>query len=176
MQIFLSILSFLVLVFAVLFVINRYVYSWMGLMLSKIDFCEHKSVSVLGDNGYPVPTSFRFDTQYIAREMSKNENYAVNDRYNGGGTVVSRNYDGVIYNLYFNNQENGNGRFKLGTGIYYPQYKFGSYGGEKCTTPSYALKRNVFTIIEDLPLTNEQKNELKQHVHVVSFGNFIKFF
>lgn len=166
-QILLSLLLVLILTIVILFLINRHFYSWTGLILSKIDFCNYKSVSVLGDNGYPKPMSFRFEPQYIAQEMSKNENYEVNNNYNGGGAIVSRNFNEVIYQLYFQNRGGSFEGLNLGTRLGDPKYSFLSVGGEKCTTPSYLLKKNVFIMIDDLPLTREQKEELKESVWVV---------
>ena len=157
----------LVLIIAILFVVNRYIYSWTGLISSKVDLCRYKSVSVLGENGYPKQMSFRFETQYIAGEMSKNDKYMANNNYNGGGAVVSRNFDGVIYELYFQNRGENYEGFNLGTSLDDPKYTFPAVGGEKCTTPSYFLKKNVFIMINDLPLTIEQKEELKKNVWVV---------
>jgi hypothetical protein len=154
-------------IIVILFVVNRYFYSWTGLLFSKIDFCDYKSVSVLGNNGYPKPMSFRFEPQIIAQEMSKNSNYQVNNRYNGNGAVISRNFNGVIYKLYFENRGGSFEGFNLGTGIDDPRYDFPATGGEKCTAPSYLLRKNVFTMIDDLPLTPEQKEELKENVWVV---------
>lgn len=161
---------------AVLFVINRYYYSWTGLVLNKVGLCEYKSVSVFGHNGYPKPMSFRFDTQFIAGEMSKNSNYQVNNRYNGNGTVVSRNFDGVIYKLYFENRGGSFEGFNLGTGIDDdPRFDYPAPGGEKCTVPSYTLKKNVLTMIGDLPLTDEQKDELRKSVWVIPVINLNLF-
>lgn len=151
----------------ILFFVNRYFYSWTGLISSKIGLCRHKTVSVLGDNGYPKRMSFRFEPQSIAREMAKNKNYKVNGNYNGGGAVVSRNFDGVIYKLYFENRGGSFEGFNLGTSLDDPRFDFPTFGGEKCTMPSNTLRKNVFVMIDDLPLTQEQKNELKDSVWIV---------
>lgn len=168
MQTFSLTIITLISIAVILFVTNRYFYSWAGLISNKVGFCEYKTVSVPGHNGYPKQMSFRFDPQIIAREMSKNKNYQVNDHYNGNGALISRNFDGVIYKLYFENRGGSFEGFNLGTGIDDPGYDFPAVGGEKCTTPSSLLKKNTFTVIDDLPLTDQQKNELKKNVWVVS--------
>lgn len=175
MKILLSLFVGLISIIIILFVINHYFYSWWGLLLNKIDFCNYKSVSVLGDNSYPKPMSFRFEPQHIALEMSKNQNYEVNNNYNGKGAVVSRNFNEVIYKLYFQNRGGSFEGFKIDTASDDPRYNFPAPGGEKCTTPSYLLTENVSIMIDDLPLTPEQKEELKESVWVVSVSNLKLF-
>jgi hypothetical protein len=161
-----SIIIILVCVVTAAVVVNRYFYSWTGLLLSQINFCSYKSVSTGGYNGYPVPMSFRFDTQFIAQEMSRNNSYVVSNRYNGDGALVSRNFDGVVYIMYFESHGVNAEGMKLDTGLFRDNLPPG-VGGEKCTTPSYSLEKKVFAMINDLPLSESQRDELKQHVWVV---------
>lgn len=156
--------------------LNRYYYSWTGLLLSKIDLCDYKSVSVMGNNGYPKQMSFRLDPQFIAQEMSKHENYKVNARYNGDGAVVMRNFDGVIYKLFFQARGGSFLSFDLGTGLNDPRYEWPVTGGERCATPSYVLRKNAFKMIDDLPMTVEQKDELKGSVWVIPTSTLKSFF
>jgi hypothetical protein len=39
-------------------------------------------------------------------------------------------------------------------------------GGERCSTPIYLIERKVYQMIDDLPLNDEQKSELRQYVAV----------
>ena len=74
------------------------------------------------------------------------------------------------YNIIFENS-NGASEFNLNTD------NFGGYpsglvtGGERCTTPSFVVERNVYRIIDDLPLNDLQKSELKQYVRVENTVN-----
>jgi hypothetical protein len=156
------IFSSFILIAAILYLINGYLFSWFGFVLSAAQLCEYKSVSVMGDNGYPVPLSFRVDPQYIAQEMSKKENYQVNNRYSGGGAKISRNFDGVNYEIFFQTGK----EFNLGTSLPSPRFPY-IVGGAKCYTPSYILRDNIFIMIDDLPVTDDQKNEMKNHVWVI---------
>ena len=84
--------------------------------------------------------------------------------------VISRSFNGVKYNLIFENK-NGRSEFNLNT-YNFDGYPTGSVGdGERCTVPSYFMKRNVFLMIDDLPLDNLQQAELKQYVRVENTVN-----
>ncbi len=97
--------------------------------------------------------------------------YEVTDHFNGDGIIVSRSFGVVKYNIVFENHDGASG-FNLNT------YNFKGYPGrgtvawgEKCTTPSYLIKRKVNRIIEDLPLDAQQKAELKEYVVVTNTIN-----
>ena len=160
-----SIVSILLLI-----VINRFVFSWTGLIFGRLGLCEYKSIGVPTSNGYNKKLSQSYNIPQIASAMRMNRNYEVNDHYNGNGLVVSRTFNGVKYNIIFENN-NGVSEFNLNT------YNFDGYpsglvtGGERCTTPSYVAERNVYRIIDDLPLNDLQKSELKQYVSVENTVN-----
>jgi len=149
-----------------LIIINRYVFSWTGLISSAVGLCKYKSVAVPAENGYPVKLSQAYDIPQIASVMRTNRNYEINEHYNGNGLAVSRMFNGVKYNVLLYENHNGVTEFNLNT------YNFAGYSsglvtdGERCTTPSYALERNVQRIIDDLPLSDLQKSELKQNIRV----------
>ena len=159
LALFLTILS--------LIVINRYVFSWAGLILSRVGLCEYKTVGVPPPNGYNQKLSQSYDIPQITAAMRLNPNYRVNDHFNGNGLFLSRTIEGVRYNVIFENH-NGMSEFNLNTydldGGYYPNGL--ATGGASCTTPSYAIERNVFRIIDDLPLNESQRAELKKNVIV----------
>ena len=128
--------------------------------------CEYKSISVPTENGHNQKLSHSYDLREIAAAMRLNHDYEVNDRASGGvGLVISRTFNRVKYNIVFD-VFSGVYEFNLNT------YNFSGYpngsaaGGEKCTTPNYLIKRNVYRMIDDLPLNLSQKTELKQYVRV----------
>ena len=151
-----------------LFIINRYVFSWTGLIASQIGLCEYRSVMVPTFNGYNKKLSQRYDIPGIAAAMRMNHSYEVGTQ-NGTGIVVSRIFDGVKYNIIFE-EYGGVSEFNLNT------YNFGGYpsgmvtDGERCTTPSYVIESKVNRMIDDLPLSASQRSELKQYVIATDAG------
>ena len=145
-----------------LFIINRYVFSWTGLISSQLGLCEYRSIMVPTFNGYNKKLSQWYDIQRIASVMRMNHSYEVGT-HNGSGIVVSRTFDGVKYNIIFD-ENGGVSEFNLNT------YDFRGYpggmvtGGERCTTPSYVIESKVNRMIDDLPLRDSQRSELKQYV------------
>ena len=134
--------------------------------------CEYKSISVPTDNGQNQKLSHSYNLREIATAMRLNHDYEVNDRASGGvGLVVSRTCNRVKYNIVFD-VFSGVYEFNLNT------YNFSGYrnglvtGGEKCTTPNYLIKRKIYRMIDDLPLSLPQKAELKHYVRVVRTINF----
>lgn len=130
--------------------------------------CHYKTVGVPGKNGESQKLGLRYDREQIAAAMRSNPAYEVFDRYDGRGVIVSRLFNGVKYNLVFDQY----GGFNLNT------YNFKGYPGsgtvawgEKCDTPDRILRRNVYRMIEDLPLDAAQQTELKRYVLVTKAVN-----
>lgn len=161
-KVLITILAGLVTSLLLLLIINRYVFSWTGLISSQLGLCEYRSVMVPTFNGYNQKLSQRYDIPGIASVMRMNHSYEVGT-HNGSGIVVSRTFDGVKYNIIFD-ENGGVSEFNLNT------YDFRGYpsgmatGGERCTTPSYVIERKVNRMIDDLPLSDSQKSELNRYV------------
>ena len=118
-------------------VINRMVFSWTGLVFGRLGLCEYKSIGVSALNSQNQKLSQSYDPAQIASTLSANRNYTVNLTASGTAVHISRTFNGVPYNMLIDNR-----------------------------TPSYALERNVYAMIDDLPLSNLQRDELKQQVKV----------
>ena len=129
--------------------------------------CQYKTIGVPGKNGESQKLSLLYDRERIAAAMRSNPAYDVFDRYDGRGVIVSRLFNGVKYNLVFDQY----GGFNLNT------YNFKGYPGgtvawgERCDTPDRVLRRNVYRMIEDLPLDAAQATELKRYVLVTKAVN-----
>jgi hypothetical protein len=149
-----------------LILINSYVFSWTGFILSEIGFCEYKSIGVGEWNGHDKRLSYDLDLAKVASGLRSNPNYELTQN----GTyqlVVSRKYGEVEYKLIFRNSfENAHSGFNLLT-----DKKNSSRNGEKCSTPTSYIMRNVYRMIEDLPLSSSQKKALKENVKVSSTVN-----
>jgi len=130
--------------------------------------CQYKTVGVPGQNGESHKLSLRYDREQIATAMRSNRAYEVFDRYDGRGVIVSRVFNGVKYNLVFDQY----GGFNLNTNNLkgYPGRGTVAWG-ERCDTPDRVLRRNVYRMIEDLPLEPPQEAELKRYVLVMKAVN-----
>ncbi|HEY0170362.1 MAG TPA: hypothetical protein VGB98_04880 [Pyrinomonadaceae bacterium] len=95
-----------------------------------------------------------------------------------GEVRISRKFDGVKYNIRFAGGSNlsfimADGHplsFNVDTDDEknYPYVR--AAGGEKCGTPDHLIEHNVSRMIEDLPLDDRQKAELRGYVVVLTFG------
>ena len=146
--------------------IDHYHFSWTGYFFNKAGLCGYKTVATVADNGFPQKLSYDFEPGHIAREMRKNSNYEVNAFYNNRGAVVARRFGNINYQISFQNSRGSYEGFNLNTAADDEKYSFPSVSGEDCSTPSAKIKENVFLMIDDLPLTNGQKTEMKEHVSV----------
>ncbi len=174
LRIILNSLAVLVVGIVIAISIDYYHYSWTGFLFKKVGLCEYKSVTVPVKNAFPQKLSYDFDLQSIAQEMSSNPNYEVKSYFKNRGVVVTRNFGDTNYQISFQNSRGNYKGFNLNTSTDDKKYSFPSVAGENCTTPSYKLKDNVNIMIEDLPLTDWQKDEMKKYVKVATVfrGNF----
>lgn len=154
--------------------VDYYHYSWTGFLLNKAGLCEYKTVTVPVKNSFPQKLSYDFDLQYTAQEMENNPNYEVKSYFNNRGVIVNRRFGEMNYQISFQNSRGSYEGFNLNTAIDDEKYSFPSVAGENCTIPSYRLKDNLNKMIEDLPLTDSQKEEMKKYVRVANVfrGNF----
>lgn len=151
--------------------VNRYVFSWTGLIMKGSGLCKFRSIGVPTENAHNQALQQKYDLRQIAAVIRLNSNYEVNDRASGGtGLVVSRRFNGVKYNISFDVHKDAY-EFNLNT------FDFGGYPsgsvseGEKCTTASYWIEQNVYRMIDDLPLNSLQRAELKANVRVQNITN-----
>jgi hypothetical protein len=153
-----------------LIVINRYVFSFTGVLLSAINLCKYKSIGVGVANGHNKKLSYRIDFVLFASSLRPNGNYELiqNENYR---LQISRRFNGVKYNMVFENPVNSASEFNLSTynSLGYPGGSI--VGGERCTMPGYWIERNVYLMIKDLPLSDSQKAELRENVVVAPEGN-----
>gem|GEM_PF-1997528 len=94
-------------VLLVLLIINRFIFSWGGLLLSGASLCKYKTISVPTNNGRNQPLAQTYDLHEIARVMKARDGYEVDDQASGGqGLVISRTFDAVKYNIPFDQRGN----------------------------------------------------------------------
>jgi hypothetical protein len=146
--------------------INYYHYSWTGYLFGKAGLCDYKTAALPVKNGFPQKLSFDVDPQLIAAEMLKNPAYEVESYFRNRGTVVTRKFGDVNYQISFQNSQGSYEGFNLNTSNDAEKHSFPTITGESCTTPDYRIRENVFTMIDDLPVADFQKEEMKEYVRV----------
>lgn len=150
------------LVVALLLVVEGFWYSWLGAVQHKVGLCRFKTISSHAPNAGPVKLTFAIDPEAVTAAMENNLDYRVGRLPNTSSFVVSRDFDGVSYNLIFKYLHPAFDGFDLGTSSldHRPAKSL------PCSTPVREVQQNVMLMIEDLPLTEDQKKELKTHIIV----------
>jgi hypothetical protein len=145
------------------FIVNHYVFSWTGFILNKIGLCECKSIRSQDDkSGYKI-LSYTVDLSAIDQSLGTNPSY--NLIFHRDYTlVVSRTFGDVTYSINLYNWTNWTEKTMLSLNTY-PKGP-SQRNGETCTTPAYIVERNIYLMIDDLPLTEPQKTELRRSVIV----------
>ncbi|MGH7784158.1 MAG: hypothetical protein ACREO5_10005 [Candidatus Binatia bacterium] len=153
----------LILIGVALLVINRYDYSWVGITLSTVGLCLQKSVYVTGDNGQPMKLSYGIDLDAINQALAADPNYDLT--FHETYLRVSRRFGNVRYTIVFDNyanQDQNITNFNLNTF----SKASDENAGEDCSVPTAVIRGNIYTIINDLPLTESKKSEIRESVRV----------
>jgi hypothetical protein len=151
----------LVLLGVVAFYVDYYYYSWTSFI--QPFGCEYKSIGPSG-----VTLEQVYDLDVLVEKLRPDSNYLVNHK-NKYSLTVSRIFRNVNYTIHFSghNSEKGvyydlsysNGHFNLNSNE-------GTKQNEVYTTPDYYILQNINQMIDEMPLTDIQKQELKNKVTV----------
>lgn len=170
-----------------LVLLNRYLFSWIGLFLSLIPtprnpILDNKTISVREPNGGTKSLSFVVELHKISAAFYSDPAYEM--IYHAGHATV---FDGMLtlyrkigrvwYYIYFDTStrfEPASKKYKLitemrvGTGTPLHLWRKGepSISGERPYLPSFVIKRKINCIIKDLPLTREQKSEIRSNIKI----------
>ncbi len=158
---FITILSTLILLFAILiisaWVINRYVYDLMH--KTELWGCSGKGVIISNwvQNQQGEDFLELLDISKLANEIKKNTDYEVFYKH-PNYLLIKRRLNNVDYEISFNNSETKKTTF----------FKVDSRN-EACTEPDYSIEQRVFKIIDELPLSEKEKKILKASISVGVF-------
>lgn len=128
--------------------INYYVYSWKHHILP----CDEKEPTLLNFNRpYGEDLGEKLDLTAILDQVRKNPSYRIM-RGETNYLVLERLFDGKSYVITLNHEKS--------TTMFYIR------GGHRpntipCSTPDYKILMNTYQMIDDLPLTDAQKQKLK---------------
>jgi hypothetical protein len=138
--------------------IDYYVYSWHILRCDgKAPFIKNSSA-----NPYGKDLGEKLDLEAIVKEFKKNPTYfsSIGDK---NGIDLIRKFEGKSYIIMLRNNNDYKSeavttKYKIGGGL--------SNDTIPCSTPNYRILMNTYQMIDDLPLTDAQKQKLKDFTGV----------
>lgn len=133
--------------------INYYFYSWTSFI--NPFGCSCKEIGVRYDK---KNLDQQYDLEKIYQLVKSDEKYE-ETFYNGYLFKVSRTFDNVLYGVAFSSYKTSSGNNYKITIANPPQ-------SHTKTTPNALLRKNINQMIDEMPLNNEQKEELKSKVTV----------
>lgn len=169
----------------ILFLVNRYLFSWTGFILNKIpspfgcSWCDRKSIGVPVANGHSKILSFVIDLAKVASTLESKSNYHL---INFGYRITAyRKFGRVWYHVSLYTYQYGcktMTEMSLGTGTSLSLWRDGEpdIRGESCIVPNSWIKNRIYRMIDDLPLTKKQNAEVKKNVVVQCTGDAKSFF
>ncbi len=165
-----------------LFLVNRYVFSWIGLFLNLVPnptepILDIKTISVREPNGGAKRLSFVVNLPKLRTAFAARTEYEI--IYHSGHVTV---YDGVLtlyrkfgrvwYSVSFDTHSRYDPaakvtklvtEMKVGTGTPLHLWRKGepSVRGERPFVPSFIIMSRINPMIQDMPLTTRQKSEIR---------------
>jgi hypothetical protein len=143
----------LVITSIVAFYVNYYHYSWTSFI--NPFGCSCKEIGVRYDKKVLDQT---YDLEKIYEIIKSDEKYE-ETFYNGYLFKVARNFDNVLYGLSFSS-------YKTSTESYYKITISNGVQSHTKTTPNNLLRKNINQMIDEMPLNDAQKEDLKSKVTV----------
>ncbi|HQU92995.1 MAG TPA: hypothetical protein PLK77_11895 [Pyrinomonadaceae bacterium] len=156
-KILLLISIFLALLFVASLAVNYYYYSWTSFVQpfgcrAKVIFGTKAGRSILVQE---------YDLQAIGEEIQRNPNYSLDGAPNKLRLITSRYFGDLKYEIRFE-------RLSPPDKI---ELSFLTWSlrdsGEVPTTPNYEIYRRAYLMIDEMPLNEVQKKEIKDSIYVV---------
>ncbi len=143
-----------------LWAINYFVYSWIGFGESLIGFCENKQVGLNGSSSSRgISLDEVIDLKKLADETRSNSDYKT-DLRGDYALYLERTLNGKPYQLLLENN-------KLVDSTW---FKFSenqqNQNKESCKLPNYWIMQDVYNMIDNLPLKENQKNRVKDNLRI----------
>ncbi len=165
LKIILLSLSTIVLLGAVSLVIDYYFYSWTSYL--RPFGCKYKNIAT-SESGGNLENSF--DLIQIGQMLSSNPNYSLGHPrlqkpYSSEQLEVTRRFGDVLYKIIFQNTQSG-AKVRFNIVSTYVNQPSASAFGEAPSVPDHYIKVNIHQMINEMPLNDVQKEELKRSVTV----------
>lgn len=163
LKIILPVIASLILLGIALSLLNYYFYSWTSFV--QPFGCEYKYIHATNKQD---KLEQKYDLRQIASKLRSNPQPKFEVHFSNGSLGVSRKLGNVKYNIGFQKHNSSSGKF---TKIDFHNFNFElnnkpSPKGEPLTTPNYHIKSNIFQMINEMPLNDIQKKELKEKVQI----------
>lgn len=156
------------------YLIDGYVYSWIGWLAYQAGSCESKLIkpSAAGKDGFKK-LHYSADLTELASHLQPNPNYAINSTENS--LIISRIFDKFEYKIVFETRTVANEK-----AVYY-QYSIKcrdceATKGEKCITPDFEIYQKCHQIITDLPLGHRTEMEILSGLKIYHYNSTTSVF
>jgi hypothetical protein len=139
---------------------NRYVYD-INHYFYIFGKCDGKDIRVDGrnDNNYKLGESL--DLKKIKNDLMGDQNYLIESGSDDYYLGITRNFNDKQYYIRFTNNNVDKITHILVTSK-----------GDSCTEPDYSIEQRAYKMIDELPLSNEQKKKIKNNIHVPGLPSF----
>ncbi len=155
MKILLLISIFLAIAFIAALAINYYYYSWTSFI--QPFGCRSK---IMGAKATRFALKQEYDLQAIGEEIQQNPNYRLEGIPNKSYLIVSRLFGDLKYQIRLHRLSLP-GEMELS----FPTWS-SKTSGEDPTTPDYEVYSRAYLMIDEMPLNDFQKKELKNSFRV----------
>ncbi len=148
--------------------INYYVYCWtsylpfVGEDYKTIEFVYEKQ----NDPFHNHEVLESYDLVQIGTQLKSNPNYRVGDILDDHTLFVARNFKDVSYSIYIGKTERTAKHLTVGFDHFINQHQPEKSKSELGTAPDYYIYKNINQMIDEMPLSNAQKIELKSGVRI----------
>ncbi len=167
LKIILILIISLILLSVVSIAVNYYLYSWTSFV--RPFGCEHKNIRAIYQQ---ERLEQDYDLIQIGNNIKSNPSYKfefpdTGNPFGENWLEISRMFGNVKYKVRFEKHTNSSKKY---TKIEFSNLNF-DYSqkitfpnGEKPTTPNRYIENNIYQMIDEMPLSDAQKNELKSKV------------
>ena len=155
----------LVLLGVISIAVDYYYYSWTSFV--RPFGCEYKNIRAIYQQ---EKLEQEYDLSQIAEKLQSDPRSNFKIILSGGGLGVSQMFNDVKYVIGFQEYNSINGKY---TKVNFHNINSDSYNnyslsrkGEKPTTPDQYIRNNIYQMINEMPLNEAQKDELKSKVQI----------
>lgn len=149
--------------------VDRYLYSWTSYL--RPFGCEHKSVNVAYGN---ERLREQYDLIEIGNTLRTDPDYQIEspfdkEQFTEGSLNISRVFGSVKYRVGLGKHISGGEHYfsvRFSNYTYDTKNRNGSRHGESSTTPNHRIEQNMYMMINEMPLNDIQKTELKEKVTI----------
>jgi hypothetical protein len=160
-----TVLSAIFILIALAWTMNRYVYNWFHYTSFLLFPCAEKGVRVSNaiQNSYGDLGEL-LDVNQVANSLKNNPNYTVSQNYISFDLFVTRKFEGKEFKIIFNNYNSRKTTYFEISSEYFA-----------CSEPDYSIEQSITKMIEELPISIQQKSKISDNIQVTNYSTFHAF-